>query len=217
MKGFETPWIWYQSLQSVVLIAHSGYCSHIVSISFLIMRNLELVALLQVPIGAWYGNGRKAGWYSPFLLACWDPEAEEFQSVCRVMSGFSDAFYTASKERFSSKHLLSGPKPYYNTGESPDVWFEAVEVWEIRGADITLSPVHKSAVGKLHGSRGCSLRFPRFIQVSLRDSNLPRKCHFCILFCVKQASIGLTLHNVLNILDGPNLVGIHFLFALGPG
>ncbi|KAL6223528.1 hypothetical protein ACLB2K_006913 [Fragaria x ananassa] len=23
-----------------------------------------------VPIGAWHGNGRKAGWYSPFLMAC---------------------------------------------------------------------------------------------------------------------------------------------------
>jgi hypothetical protein len=31
--------------------------------------------------------------YSPFLLACYDPEREEYQSVCRVMSGFTDAFY----------------------------------------------------------------------------------------------------------------------------
>ena len=71
-----------------------------------------------VPIGAWYGNGRKAGWlvscfpvhfvttppqkkcdsicfyrHSPFLMACYNPESEEFQSVCRVMSGFSDDFY----------------------------------------------------------------------------------------------------------------------------
>ncbi|XP_073139252.1 DNA ligase 6 isoform X2 [Henckelia pumila] len=46
-----------------------------------------------VPIGGWYGNGRKAGWYSPFLMACYNPDSEEFQSVCRVMSGFSDAFY----------------------------------------------------------------------------------------------------------------------------
>ncbi|KAF0916844.1 hypothetical protein E2562_014593 [Oryza meyeriana var. granulata] len=46
-----------------------------------------------VPIGAWYGNGRKAGWFSPFLMACYNPEYEEFQSVCRVMSGFSDEFY----------------------------------------------------------------------------------------------------------------------------
>lgn len=89
------------------------------------------------------------------------------------MSGFSDAFYIAAKERFDSKHLIAGPKPYYNTGESPDVWFEAAEVWEIRGADITLSPVHKAAIGKLHESRGCSLRFPRFIQVLTRITHAP--------------------------------------------
>jgi hypothetical protein len=47
-----------------------------------------------VPIGAWHGNGRKAGWFSPFLLAAWDPETEAFQSVCRCMSGFTDAFYS---------------------------------------------------------------------------------------------------------------------------
>jgi DNA ligase 1 len=165
---------------------------------------------MQVPIGAWHGNGRKAGWYSPFLLACWDPVAEEYQvgsfaqllynfpcqstfllqvdctlyvagtlcgahtaaltiacclqSVCRVMSGFTDTFYKVSKERYDRDHLCLVKKPYYNTSESPDVWFEPVEVWEIRGADLTLSPVHKAAVGKVHPERGCSLRFPRFIK-----------------------------------------------------
>ena len=47
-----------------------------------------------VPIGAWYGQGRKTGWFSPFLMAAWDPEKEEYQSVCRCMSGFTDVFYT---------------------------------------------------------------------------------------------------------------------------
>jgi len=37
----------------------------------------------------------QVGWYSPFLMAAWDPETECFQSVCRCMSGFSDAFYEA--------------------------------------------------------------------------------------------------------------------------
>lgn len=32
--------------------------------------------------------------YSPFLMACYNPDTEDFQSVCRVMSGFSDSFYT---------------------------------------------------------------------------------------------------------------------------
>ncbi|MFS8009373.1 putative DNA ligase (ATP) [Helianthus anomalus] len=30
--------------------------------------------------------------YNPFLMACYDPYTDEYQSVCRVMSCFSDAF-----------------------------------------------------------------------------------------------------------------------------
>lgn len=37
-----------------------------------------------VVIGAWWGNGRKAGWYSPFLVACYNPETETLESVCKV-------------------------------------------------------------------------------------------------------------------------------------
>ncbi|XP_020246783.1 DNA ligase 6 [Asparagus officinalis] len=117
-----------------------------------------------VPIGAWYGNGRKAGWYSPFLMACYNPDAEEFQSVCRVMSGFSDEFYKSMKEFFSGEKILSRKPPYYQTDESPDLWFSAEVVWEIRGADFTISPVHHSAVGLIHPSRGISVRLPRFVR-----------------------------------------------------
>ena len=49
-------------------------------------------------------------------------------------------------------------KPYFKTGESCDLWFEPGEVWEIRGADLTISPVHMSAVGRLHPTRGVSMR-----------------------------------------------------------
>ena len=51
-------------------------------------------------------------------------------------------------------------KSYYNTGESCSVWFEPGEVWEIRGADLTLSPVHKAAIGCIDANpeRGVSLR-----------------------------------------------------------
>lgn len=38
-------------------------------------------------------------------------------------------------------------------------------MWEIRGAELSLSPVHRAAVGQLPGSdRGLGLRFPRFIR-----------------------------------------------------
>ncbi|TKY64827.1 DNA ligase 1 [Spatholobus suberectus] len=127
-----------------------------------------------VPIGAWHGNGRKAGWYSPFLMACFNPETEEYQSVCRVMSGFSDSFYIEMKEFFSGDKVLSKKPPYYQTGEAPDMWFCPHVVWEIRGADFTVSPVHHAAIGLVHPSRGISIRFPRFIRC-VSDRN-PEEC-----------------------------------------
>ena len=118
-----------------------------------------------VVIGAWYGSGRKAGWYSPFLLGVIDPETEEIQSLCRCMSGFTDDFYKAATARLKET-IIPTKKSYYVTHESPDVWFNATEVWEIRGADLTLSPVHQAAVGRITGSdRGVGLRFPRFLRI----------------------------------------------------
>ncbi|KAF7134411.1 hypothetical protein RHSIM_Rhsim08G0084300 [Rhododendron simsii] len=139
-----------------------------------------------VPIGAWHGNGRKAGWYSPFLVACYEPDTQEFQSVCRVMSGFSDSFYIENdrkflkmtlvqmKEFFSGDKLLSRKPLYYQTAEVPDMWFSPELVWEIRGADFTVSPVHKAAISLVHPSRGISIRFPRFVR-SVSDRK-PEEC-----------------------------------------
>ncbi len=51
--------------------------------------------------------GLQVKWFSPFLLAVWDPVAEEFQSLCRCMSGFTDEFYAEAKERLS-KTIIPG-------------------------------------------------------------------------------------------------------------
>uniref|UniRef100_A0A803M488 ATP-dependent DNA ligase family profile domain-containing protein n=1 Tax=Chenopodium quinoa TaxID=63459 RepID=A0A803M488_CHEQI len=127
-----------------------------------------------VPIGAWHGNGRKAGWYSPFLMACYNPDTEEFESLCRVMTGFTDAFYKEMKEFLSGDKILIKKPLYYRTDEVPDMWFSAEMVWEIRGADLTVSPVHKAAVGIVHPSKGISMRFPRFIRT--RPDRRPEDC-----------------------------------------
>ncbi|CAG8632395.1 373_t:CDS:10, partial [Ambispora leptoticha] len=122
-----------------------------------------------VPIGAWHGNGRKVNWWSPILLAIYNPETEMLESFCKCMSGFSDEFYKEMKQRYSHENgnLLETKKWYYDVDEGirPEVWFEPQEVWEIRGADITISPVYKAACGKVDSDKGVSLRFPRFLRV----------------------------------------------------
>lgn len=43
-------------------------------------------------------------------------QREEFQSLCRVMSGLSDDFYKQTTAFYQDGRILDGPKPYYRTG-----------------------------------------------------------------------------------------------------
>lgn len=53
-----------------------------------------------VPIGAWHGQGRKAGWWSPILLAVYDPDSERFQALCKVR--LSLGVFMSSETRLNS-------------------------------------------------------------------------------------------------------------------
>ncbi|KAI5302772.1 hypothetical protein KEM56_000369 [Ascosphaera pollenicola] len=120
-----------------------------------------------IPIAAWHGQGRKAQWWSPILLAVRNPETGTLEAVTKCMSGFTDKFYQLLKDKYSegSENVIS--RSYYvdYSGPEPDVWFNPQEVWEIAFADITLSPTYKAAIGLIDDERGLSLRFPRFLKV----------------------------------------------------
>lgn len=127
-----------------------------------------------VPIGAWHGNGRKAKWWSPILLAVRNDETGTLEAVCKCMSGFTDAFYKANRELYDDGSGDSGGEPRNTraqrpgfveySGPEPDVWFEPMEVWETAFADVTLSPTYTAALGLVSDERGLSLRFPRFLR-----------------------------------------------------
>ncbi|CAL8122524.1 unnamed protein product [Orchesella dallaii] len=121
-----------------------------------------------VVIGGFNGRGKRTGTYGGFLLACYDPDEEVYQTICKLGTGFSDEQLLKHTESLKP-HIIPNPKSYYrfNTQLTPDHWFDAVEVWEVKCADLSLSPVHTAAEGMADPQRGISLRFPRFMR--LRD------------------------------------------------
>ncbi|KAF8395285.1 hypothetical protein HHK36_019228 [Tetracentron sinense] len=131
-----------------------------------------------VPIAAFHGRGKRTGVYGAFLLACYDKENEEFQSICKIGKQFSTGFSEAMLEERSTSlrpKVISKPKSYYRYADTinPDVWFEPTEVWEVKAADLTISPVHRAAIGAVDPNKGISLRFPRLLRI--REDKRPEE------------------------------------------
>ncbi|KAF9453835.1 DNA ligase I [Macrolepiota fuliginosa MF-IS2] len=117
-----------------------------------------------VVVGGYYGKGKRTNVYGAFLLACYDQDSEEYQTICKIGTGFSDEMLQAHYEELKPLEMEKVRGDVKVGGAKPDVWFEPKVVWEVLTADLSLSPIYTAAHG-LIGERGISLRFPRFIRV----------------------------------------------------
>ncbi len=114
-----------------------------------------------VVVGAFHGRGRRAGWYGAFLLAVYNPKRDRFETFCKVGSGFDDATLAEMPKRLS-RYETTTPPPGVDTGIVPDRWMRPGLVLEVRGAELTVSPIHRAEVGAVRPGAGLALRFPRF-------------------------------------------------------
>lgn len=134
--------------------------------------SLDLVVL-----GAYYGRGKRTSVYGAFLLAAYNPNNDTYETICNIGTGFSEAVLEEMHKALTPL-IIDRPKPFYAHSsvpkDQPDVWFEPRLVWEVKTADLTLSPRYKAAAdefeGTTGGGKGVSLRFPRYIK-SRDDKN----------------------------------------------
>ena len=114
-----------------------------------------------IVIGAYFGRGRRTGLYGTLLLATYNPEKDNFPSICKVGTGFTDESLDQLYQILSNNVTLKKNSRIVSEMEA-DVWFEPKLVLEIVGSEITLSPIHKTGLDLIRKSSGFALRFPKF-------------------------------------------------------
>jgi len=114
-----------------------------------------------VVVGAFYGKGRRSGSYGALLVAVYNPANDSFETICKVGSGFTDEDLDKLPSMFEKYKVDKKPENVISKMEA-DVWFEPKIVIEVIGDEITLSPVHTCAFGKIEKNVGLAIRFPRF-------------------------------------------------------
>lgn len=119
-------------------------------LQLLVLNHNAPSVLDLVPIAAWFGKGKRTGVYGAYLLACYDPDEEVYQAICKVGTGFSEevltqltevsvsagvpfrtALHASSVKAFNSKGCARPSKPNnVVVGDSlsdASVWFEPEE------------------------------------------------------------------------------------------
>ncbi|MBN1244282.1 ATP-dependent DNA ligase [Candidatus Bathyarchaeota archaeon] len=114
-----------------------------------------------VVVGAFHGRGKRAGAYGALLLAAYNKEADTFETVTKLGTGFTDDDLKKLPELLR-EHVVPRKPSRVQSTLAADVWFEPNVVLEVLGAEITLSPIHLCALNSIRKGSGLAIRFPRF-------------------------------------------------------
>ena len=128
-----------------------------------------------IVVGAFYGRGRRTGKYGTLLLATYNITNDTFPTICKVGTGFTDDSLDQLYQILSNKVILK-KNPKVDSEMEADVWFEPELIIEVVASEITLSPIHKTALDIIRKGSGLALRFPKFtgkirIEKSVHDSS----------------------------------------------
>lgn len=123
-----------------------------------------------VIVGAFMGKGRRSGTYGALLLAVYDSKKDVFPTICKVGSGFSDD-ELGEFPKMLSGYIIERKHTRVESIMNADIWFEPKFVMEVIGDEITLSPIHPSAMGAIRENAGLAIRFPRFLHKMRYDKS----------------------------------------------
>lgn len=126
-----------------------------------------------VVTGYYLGKGKRAEFgFGGLLTAVYDAEENRFRSIAKVGTGFTEKEMGEFKKMLEKIKVKERPANVESVLE-PDVWVQPAVVVTLTADEITRSPVHACAVGKLkgHEKEGLALRFPRLTQ--LREDKSP--------------------------------------------
>ncbi len=121
-----------------------------------------------VAVGGFSGRGKRAGAYGALLMAVYNREDGRFETVTKLGTGFDDEMLAALPGMLEP---LKGGKPHrlVRSTMKADFWFEPSLVMEVKGAEITLSPIHTCAWEAVRKGSGLAIRFPRFTGIIRKD------------------------------------------------
>jgi len=114
-----------------------------------------------VPVGAFHGRGKRAGTYGALLMAVYNSEKDQFETISKLGSGFTDEDL-AKLHEILAQDALPHRHPRVSSEMKAEIWFAPTRVLEVSADEITLSPLHTCARDKVRLGSGLALRFPRF-------------------------------------------------------